>query len=63
MRNKTIAVVVDKRTGAVKSIETEIILSREESKERMIWECKTSMRKCIDRAKYKILTMNVYLYG
>lgn len=63
MRNKTIAVIADKRTGVVKSIETEIILSEKESKERMIWECKKSMEKCINKAKYKILIINVYLYG
>lgn len=43
MRNKTIAVIADKRTGAIKSIETGIILSEKESKEQMIWECKISM--------------------
>lgn len=62
MRNKTIAVIVDKRTGVVKSIETEILLSEKESKEQMIWECKRAMEKCIDKAKYKILTINVYVY-
>lgn len=62
MRNKTIAVIADKRTGAIKSIETGIILSEKESKEQMIWECKISMEKCINKKKYKILTINVYLY-
>lgn len=62
MRNKTIAVIADKRTGVVKSIETEIILSEEEDKRRMTWECKISMEKCINKKKYKILTINVYLY-
>ena len=62
MRNKTIAVIADKRTGAIKSIETGIILSEKESKEQMIWECKISMEKRINKTKYKILTINVYLY-
>ena len=62
MRNKTIAVIVDKRTGVVKSIETEIILSEKESKEQMIWECKISMEKYINKMKYRILIINVYLY-
>lgn len=62
MRNKTIAVIADKRTGVIKSIETEIILSEKESKEQMIWECKNSMEKHINKTKYKILIINVYLY-
>lgn len=62
MRNKIIAVIADKRTGAIKSIETGIILSEKESKEQMIWECKISMEKYINKTKYKILTINVYLY-
>nr|DAG75488.1 MAG TPA: hypothetical protein [Microviridae sp.] len=63
MRNKTIAVIVDKRTGVVKSIETEIIVSNRQSMETMVWECKNIMRKVIDKKKYKILNINVYLYG
>ena len=62
MRNKTIAIIVDKRTGVVKSLETEIILSEKEFKEQMIWECKNTIRKVIDKKKYKILNINVYLY-
>lgn len=62
MRNKTIAVIADKRTGVIKSIETEIILSEEKDKGRMIWECKQLMEKIINKKKYKILIINVYLY-
>ena len=62
MRNKTIAVIADKSTGVVKSIETEIILSEEEDIRRMTWECKKTMEKVINKRKYKILTINVYLY-
>ena len=63
MRNKTIAVIADKSTGVVKSIETEIILSEKEDIRRMTWECKETMEKVIDKRKYKILSINVYLYG
>ena len=62
MKNKTIAVIADKSTGVVKSIETEIILSEEEDIRRMTWECKKTMEKVINKRKYKILTINVYLY-
>lgn len=62
MRNKTIVVIVDKDTGVVKSIETEIIIPKTQSMEEMIWECKTAMRKTINKKKYKILNINVYLY-
>lgn len=62
MRNKTIAVIADKSTGVVKSIETEIILSEKEDIRRMIWECKKTMEKAINKRKYKILIINVYLY-
>lgn len=61
MRNKTIAVIANKETGVVKSLEMEIITSRE-IREQIIWECKESMRKMIDKRKYKILTINVFLY-
>ena len=63
MRNKTIAVIADKSTGVVKSIETEIILSEKKDKMKMIWECKRTMEKIINKKKYKLLTINVYLYG
>lgn len=62
MRNKTIAVIADKDTGVVKSIETEIILSERKDKGRMTWECKSTMEKLINKKKYKILIINVYLY-
>lgn len=61
MRNKTIAVIADKETGVVKSLEMEIITSRK-IEEQIIWECKECMRKTINKRKYKILTINVYLY-
>lgn len=62
MRNKTVAVIADKSTGVVKSIETEIILSEKEDIRRMTWECKKAMEKVINKKKYKILIINVYLY-
>ena len=61
MRNKTIAVIADKETGVIKALEKEIITSRT-IKEHIIWECKESMRKMINKRRYKILTINVYLY-
>ena len=61
MRNKTIAIIADKETGVIKSLEKEIITSRT-IEEQIIWECKRSMRKMINKRKYKILTINVYLY-
>lgn len=63
MRNKTIAVIADRSTGVVKSIETEIILSGEKTIREMTWECKKAMEKSINKRKYKILIINVYLYG
>ena len=62
MRNKTIAVIADKSTGVIKSIETEIMLSEKEDIRRMTWECKRTMEKVINKRKYKILIINVYLY-
>lgn len=61
MRNNTIAVIADRETGVVKSIEMEIITSRK-IKEQIIWECKESIKKMINKRKYKILNINVYLY-
>lgn len=61
MRNKTIAVIADKETGVVKSLEMEIITSRT-IREQVIWECKESIKKMINKRKYKILTINIYLY-
>ena len=51
MRNKTIAVIADKSTGVVKSIETEIILSEKEDIRRTTWECKRTMEKVINKKK------------
>lgn len=62
MRNKTIAVIADKSTGVMKSIETEIILSEKKDIREMTWECKRTMEKIINKKKYKILIINVYLY-
>ena len=61
MRNKTIAVIADKETGVIKSLEKEIITSKTIN-EQIIWECKESMRKMINKKKYKILKINAYLY-
>ena len=62
MKNKTIAVIADKSTGVIKSIETEIILWEEKDERKMIWECKKTMERAINKKKYKILTINVYIY-
>ena len=45
MRNKTIAVIADKRTGAIKSIETEIIIPAKEIEAQMKWECMQAIKK------------------
>lgn len=62
MRNKTIAVIADKQTGVVKSIESEIITSNEETLSLLRWECQEAMKKTINKNKYKILSINVYFY-
>lgn len=62
MRNKTIAVIANKKTGVVKSIETEIITSDEESLSLLRWEYQKAMKKTINKNKYKILSINVYFY-
>lgn len=62
MRNKTIAVIADKDTGAVKSIETEIITSDEKALSMIRWECQEAIKKTINKNKYKILSINVYFY-
>jgi hypothetical protein len=62
MRNKTIAVIADKRTGAIKSIETEILVPEKEIEAEMKWECMQAIKKCIDKKKYKIININTYLY-
>lgn len=63
MRNKTIAVVVDKETGVVKSIETEVIISQKELESEMKWECINAVKKLINKKKYKIININTYFYG
>lgn len=62
MRNKTIAVIADKSTGVVKSIETEIIVSDNKSQNLLRWECREAMKKLINRKKYIIVSINVYFY-
>lgn len=62
MRNKTIAVIADKRTGVVKSIEEEIITSDETALSLLRWECQRTIKKIINKSKYKILSINVYFY-
>ncbi len=62
MRNKTIAMIADKQTGVVKSIESEIITSNEEALSLLRWECQEAMKKTINKNKYKILSINVYFY-
>lgn len=62
MRNKTIAVIVDKETGVLKSIETEVIISQKELESEMRWECMAAIKKLIDKKKYKIININTYFY-
>ena len=62
MRNKTIAVVADKRTGVIKSIETEVIISQKELESEMRWECMNAIKKLINKKKYKIININTYFY-
>lgn len=62
MRNKTIAVVADKETGAIKSIETEVIISQKELESEMRWECMVAIKKLINKKKYKIININTYFY-
>lgn len=62
MRNKTIAVVADKETGVIKSIETEIIISQKELESEMKWECMNAIKKMIDKKKYQIININTYFY-
>ena len=63
MRNKTIAVVADKETGVIKSIETEVIILQKELESEMRWECMKAMKKLINKKKYKIININTYFYG
>ena len=58
MRNKTIAVVADKETGVIKSIETEIIISQRELESEMKWECMNAVKKLINKEKYKIINIS-----
>ena len=53
MRNKTIAVVADKETGVVKSIETEVIISQKELESEMRWECMNAIKKLINKKKFQ----------
>lgn len=62
MRNKTIAVIADKDTGVVKSIESEIITSDETAPSLLRWECQQAIKKTINKSKYKVLSINVYFY-
>lgn len=62
MRNKTIAIIADKETGVIKSIETEVIISQRELESEMRWECMTAIKKLINRKKYKIININIYFY-
>lgn len=62
MKNKTIAVIADKKTGVIKSIETEIIIPQRELESEMKWECMSAIKKLIDKKKYKIININTYFY-
>ena len=62
MRNKTIAVIADKKTGVIKSLETEIIISQKELESEMRWECMRAIKKLINKKKYKIININTYFY-
>ena len=62
MRNKTIAVIADKETGAIKSIETEAIILQSELESEMRWECMEAIKKLINKKKYKIININTYFY-
>ena len=54
MRNKTIAVIADKKTGVVKSIEAEVIVSQRELESEIRWECMSAIKKMINKKRYKI---------
>ena len=62
MRNKTIAVIADKETGVIKSLETEVIMTQKELESEMRWECMHAIKKLINKKKYKIINMNTYFY-
>jgi hypothetical protein len=62
MRNKTIAVIADKETGVIKSIETEVIILQKELESEMRWECMEAIKKLVNKKKYKIININTYFY-
>lgn len=62
MRNKTIAVIADKETGVIKSIETEVIVSQRELESEIRWECMAAIKRMINEKKYKIININTYFY-
>ena len=62
MRNKTIAIIADKETGVIKSLETEIIISQKELESEMRWKCMRAIKKLINKKKYKIININTYFY-
>lgn len=62
MRNKTIAIIADKETGVIKSIETEMIIPQRELESEMRWECMNAIKKLINKKKYKIININTYFY-
>lgn len=62
MRNKTIAIIANKETGVIKSIETEIIITQKKLESEMKWECINAIKKLIDKKKYKIININTYFY-
>lgn len=62
MRNKTIAVIANKETGVIKSIETEVIILQKELESEMRWECMEAIKRLINKKKYKIININTYFY-
>ena len=62
MRNKTIAIIADKETGVIKSIETEVIIAQRKLESEMRWECMNTIKKIINKKKYKIININTYFY-
>lgn len=62
MRNKTIAVIVDKETGVIKSIETEVIIPQKELESEMRWECMETIKRLINKKKYQIINIKTYFY-
>ena len=59
MRNKTIAMIADKETGVIKSIETEVIISQRELESEIRWECMAAIKKIINKKKYKIINIKM----